>query len=140
LDSNSTGKDRTRSRIEGAVSPASRSPSSRAAVIITPTIAGIDDYIQRVAYRLNEVGYAVVLIDYYKEGRAPDLGTMPNILEAVAALSDTKVSCSVRSAKELLLERADIDGDRIATLGFVSAGPFQKFRSGLNRWRRDMHP
>jgi dienelactone hydrolase len=62
------------------------------AVIITPTIAGIDDYILRVAYRLNEVGYAVVLIDYYKEGRVPDLGTMPKILEAVAALSDTEVS------------------------------------------------
>jgi dienelactone hydrolase len=76
-----------------------------------------------VAYRLNEVGYAVVLIDY-KEGRVPDLGTMPRILEAVAALSDTEVSCSVRSAIELLLERADIDGDRIATLGFCIGGTF----------------
>jgi len=94
------------------------------AVIITPTIAGIDDYILRVAYRLNEVGYAVVLIDYYKEGHVPDLGTMPKILEAVAALSDTEVSCSVRSAMELLLERADIDGDRIATLGFCIGGTF----------------
>jgi dienelactone hydrolase len=65
------------------------------AVIITPTIAGIDDYILRVAYRLNEVGYAVVLIDYYKEGHVRDLGTMPRILEAVAALSDTEVSCSI---------------------------------------------
>jgi carboxymethylenebutenolidase len=94
------------------------------AVIIAPTIAGIDDYILRAAHRLNEVGYAVLLIDYYKDGLVPDLGTMPKILEAVAGLSDTEVICHVRSAMELLLERTDIDGDRIATLGFCIGGTF----------------
>jgi dienelactone hydrolase len=94
------------------------------AVIIAPTIAGIDDYILRVAHRLNEVGYAVLLIDHYKEGRIPELGTMPKILEAVAALSDTEVGCHMRSAMELLLERADIDGGRVATPGFCIGGTF----------------
>ena len=41
---------------------------------------------------------------------------------------------------ELLLERANIDGCRIVTLGFCVGGTFHKFRFGLNRWRRDMHP
>jgi carboxymethylenebutenolidase len=99
------------------------------AIIIAPTIAGIDDYILRVAHRLNEAGYAVFMIDYYKEGCVPDLGTMPKILEAVAALSDTEVICHVQAAMELLLERADIDGDRIATLGFCVGGTFS-FLSG----------
>jgi carboxymethylenebutenolidase len=49
---------------------------------------------------------------------------MPKILEAVAALSDTEVGCHMRSAMELLLERADIDGGRVATLGFCIGGTF----------------
>ncbi|MFZ5691181.1 MAG: dienelactone hydrolase family protein [Pseudomonadota bacterium] len=95
------------------------------AVILLPAIAGVNDYIMRVGYRLANAGFAVLLLDYYsREGHAPDVSTPERIGVAVEALPDRRVLSDIAGSLEYLGGRADIDASRIATVGFCIGGTY----------------
>ena len=95
------------------------------AVLLFPAIAGVNDYIKRVAGRLTAAGYSALVLDYYaREGRAPDVSTPEKIGAAVEALPDTRVLSDARAAIGALRRRPDVDARRIATLGFCIGGTY----------------
>lgn len=94
------------------------------AVILLPTIAGINDYLRRVARRLNASGYAVLAVDYYAASAVPDLSSRERILAAVASLSDTMVVESIRKGLEFLDAQQSVDSTRVGTVGFCIGGTY----------------
>ena len=95
------------------------------AVILFSAIAGLNDYISRVAQRIADRGHACLALDYYaREGSPPDLGDMAKIMAAVAALPDPRVLADAEAALGYLADQPDIDADRIATLGFCIGGSY----------------
>jgi carboxymethylenebutenolidase len=95
------------------------------AVILTPAIAGLNDYIERVARRIALRGVACLALDYYADvGSAPDLSDMSKILAAVAALPDPRVLADMDAAVAHLRDQPDVDGERIGALGFCIGGSY----------------
>jgi carboxymethylenebutenolidase len=95
------------------------------AILLLPAIAGVNEYMEGVARRLADLGYAVLLLDYYaRTGHAPDVSTPEKIGAAVAALSDPEVLDDVAAAVAWLRERDDVDGARIASFGFCIGGMY----------------
>jgi dienelactone hydrolase len=116
--------------------PFAPGPSSTdaAAVLLLPAIAGVNDYIGQVSKRLNEVGFAVLTLDYYaREGVPPDLTTPDRIGAAVASLSDTRVIADAALALDALRRQPNIDAERVGTLGFCIGGTYA-FLAGCETW------
>jgi dienelactone hydrolase len=105
-----------------------------AAVLLLPAIAGVNDYIRRVSKRLNDVGYAVLTLDYYaREGAPPDVTTPDRIGAAVAALSDARVISDAALAFDALRRQPHIDAERVGALGFCIGGMYA-FLAGCEPW------
>ncbi|MGD9921575.1 MAG: dienelactone hydrolase family protein [Pseudorhodoplanes sp.] len=95
------------------------------AVLLFPAIAGINDYIVRVAQRLAVAGFSTLVLNYYaREGAAPDVSTPERIGAAVEALPDARVLSDARGAIGALRTRPDVDERRIATVGFCIGGTY----------------
>lgn len=95
------------------------------AVVLLPAIAGVNEYVRRVAGRLAGSGYAVQTVDYFADaGGPPDVSTPEKIARAVAGLSDVAVLQSVRGAFGSLQRRRDVDPARIALMGFCIGGAY----------------
>lgn len=92
-------------------------------VILLPAIAGINDYIGRVADTLAGRGYAVAAIDYWaRAGGPPDLSAPDKIMAAVGSLSDPEVIADVRASTAALVAEDRVDGNRLGVLGFCIGG------------------
>ena len=100
-------------------------PGPFPAVILTPAIAGVNDYIERVAQRIAGRGIACLALDYYaRDGVRPDLTDMSKIMAAVAALPDPRVLADMETAVGYLQAEPDTAGQRLAALGFCIGGSY----------------
>jgi dienelactone hydrolase len=95
------------------------------AVVLLPAIAGINDYIERVARTLAVAGFACCALDYYtREGGPPELGTREQILEAVAALPDPRVLADMGTVIEHMRAQPFVREESVGALGFCIGGTF----------------
>jgi carboxymethylenebutenolidase len=103
--------------------PPTAEGSTCPAIVLLPAIAGVNDYILRVASGLVERGFAVLAVDYHaRAGAPPDLSTPEKIMAAVAALADDHVLGDVDEALDHLADDADVDAERVGVLGFCIGG------------------
>jgi len=97
-----------------------RSPS----ILLTTAIAGINDYIERVAQQFAAEGYLALALDYYaRAGGPPDLSGPDKIMAAVADLNDPVVLNDMSLAIDWLRARPDCDG-RVGSVGFCIGGTY----------------
>jgi carboxymethylenebutenolidase len=93
------------------------------AVVLLPAIAGVNDYVLRVASNLADRGYAVLAIDYFaRRGRTPDLSSMEKIMAAVASVDDTQAVADVGLALDALADDPEVDVTHAGLLGFCIGG------------------
>jgi carboxymethylenebutenolidase len=105
--------------VKPPASPGEPSP----VVVLLPAIAGINDYVLRVAGRLSEHGYAVLALDYFaRRGGPPDLSTPEQIMAAVASVDDAEVVKDVGAALDELRGDRALDAGRAAVLGLCIGG------------------
>lgn len=105
--------------------PATASADRLPAVLLFPAIAGINDYVHRVAERLTAHGFAVSVIDYFvREGSAPDVSTPAAIGSAVAALPDLSVTGDAVGLLSALRAHPSVRPDNVGTLGFCIGGMY----------------
>lgn len=90
-------------------------------IVVLPAIAGVNDYIRRIAARLCEGGWAVECVDYFDGAGAPDLSTLQNILAAVERLDDRKVLDAVAHAVASLRVRG---ATAIGAIGYCIGGTY----------------
>ena len=94
-------------------------------IVLLPAIAGMNDYVRRVAYRLSASGFAVAILDYFaREGRPPDISTPAAIDVAVNSLSDHRVLADACGLVDALREHEAIDPEGIGSLGFCIGGTY----------------
>lgn len=95
------------------------------AVVLMTAIAGVNEYIRRVAALLVQKGYACLVLDFYtREGAVPDLSDGGKIMAAVANLSDPRTLGDIEQAMAYLRRLNNIDGDHISILGFCIGGSY----------------
>lgn len=98
------------------------------AVVLLSAIAGINDYIQRVAYALAVNGYVCYAMDYFvREGGPPELGSPKAIADAVAALPDPRVRHDLKATTGYLREQSFVKEDSVGVLGFCIGGTYGLF-------------
>lgn len=94
-------------------------------IVLAPAIAGVNDYVLRVADRLAGCGFGVLLIDYYcREGSPPNTSNPEAIGRAVGALSDTRTILDMSAAALHLASMPRINPDAIGSLGFCIGGMY----------------
>jgi carboxymethylenebutenolidase len=94
-------------------------------IVLLPAIAGVNDYVKRVAGRLSASGFAVSILDYFaREGRCPDVSTPAAIDVAVNSLPDDRVIADACGLLGALREHQAIDPERIGSLGFCIGGMY----------------
>jgi dienelactone hydrolase len=94
-------------------------------IVLLPAIAGVNDYVKRVAGRLSASGFAVAILDYFaREGGCPDVSTPAAIDVAVNSLPDDRVIADACGLIGALREHQAIDPSRIGSLGFCIGGMY----------------
>jgi carboxymethylenebutenolidase len=95
------------------------------AVIVLPSVVGLNESYKNVTRNLAEAGIAGLAVDYYsREDKPPDL-TEPEKLRAVmASLADQTVVADVLAALDFLADQPGIDSERIGTVGCCVGGSF----------------
>jgi dienelactone hydrolase len=94
-------------------------------IVLLPAIAGMNDYVRRVAHRLSACGFAVATLDYFvREGRFPDVSTPAAVDVAVNSLPDHRVIADACGLVDALREDEAIDPERIGSLGFCIGGMY----------------
>jgi carboxymethylenebutenolidase len=94
-------------------------------IVLLPAIAGMNDYVRRVAYRLSASDFAVAILDYFaREGRPPDISTPAAIDVAVNSFSDHRVLADACDLVGALREHEAINPERIGSLGFCIGGTY----------------
>jgi dienelactone hydrolase len=94
-------------------------------IVLLPAIAGMNDYVRRVAHRLSASGFAVATLDYFaREGRSPDVSTPAAVDVAVNSLPDHRVLADACGLVGALREHEAIDPERIGSLGFCIGGMY----------------
>jgi dienelactone hydrolase len=94
-------------------------------IVLLPAIAGMNEYVRRVAHRLSASGFAVATLDYFaREGRSPDVSTPAAIDVAVNSLPDHRVIADACGLVGALREHEAVDPDRIGSLGFCIGGMY----------------
>lgn len=98
------------------------------AVVLMPAIAGINDYVRRVACALAGSGYVCHALDYYvREGGSPDLSSPAAVSDAVAALPDPRVRHDLAATIRHLGEQPCVEDESIGVLGFCIGGSYALF-------------
>jgi carboxymethylenebutenolidase len=95
--------------------------SARRGIVILPAIAGVNDYIRRIAHRLGEAGWESELVDYFEGNAPPDLSSPQKIVQAVAQVDDTRVMAQTREAVGRLQARG---AGAVGALGYCIGGSY----------------
>jgi carboxymethylenebutenolidase len=102
---------------------ASEGGASRPGVVVIPDVWGVSDLYRRVAQRLVQAGFAVLVVDPYRyAGRA---GLTPEtVLPFIAQLDDAKVLRAVQEAIDALAASAEVRGQKVGLIGFCMGGQY----------------
>ena len=111
---------------------ASAREASGVGVVLVHEVFGLDAHMRSVAVRLAEVGHTVLLPDLYSRDGVPGPPSTPDDptpiweLETIQAASggvdDRRAVSDIDAAAGVLAERDEVDGERVATVGFSMGG------------------
>lgn len=99
-------------------------PSASGNVVVCPTIAGLDSYIESVGARLARAGFLSFVIDYHPGTDVPAPRSMPEIVAAIDRLSDTAVVRQIEAARQWLIGCSGQPDRRTGVIGFCIGGTF----------------
>lgn len=103
--------------------PGSDTPAP--AVILLPTVAGLNSYCAKTADALAEQGFVSLTIDYYtRTGGAPHISTRAEAIATVASLSDTEILADIAAGAQYLTAQPYVAQGRLAVLGFCIGGTY----------------
>jgi carboxymethylenebutenolidase len=95
------------------------------AVVVLQEAFGVDDHVRSVCRRFARAGYVAVAPElYHREGAGRTFGyeDFAAVRPHLAALTNEGIASDVRSALESLRADADVDGRRVAAVGFCAGG------------------
>jgi carboxymethylenebutenolidase len=93
------------------------------AVIVMPTIHGVNTYIKDVAIDLAKLDFVALVVDIYsRRDHAPDLGSPEKVRAAVENLDEKAILNDIANATAYLNEHSSVQRDRVGILGFCVGG------------------
>ncbi|MCL6561866.1 MAG: dienelactone hydrolase family protein [Firmicutes bacterium] len=111
-------------RLVGHLAVPAAASGRRPAVLVWPAIHGLNPYVKAVADELAQAGWVAFSVDYYDGAGAPPLRDAGEVATAVASLSDPGVLRKGKAALQYLRSRPEVDGERLAALGFCIGGMY----------------
>jgi len=101
-------------------------------IVLIHEVFGLDAHMRSVARRFAEAGCHVLIPDLYSRAGVPGVASteadpapiweLETIREAVRELPDRRALADIDAAARVLSERPEVDGDRIAAIGFCMGG------------------
>jgi carboxymethylenebutenolidase len=102
---------------------ASADGPARPGVVIIPDVWGVSDLYRRVAQRLVQEGFAVLVVDPYRytgrEGLTPETA-----IPFIGQLDDASVLRAVQEAIEALAASPQVRGQKVGLIGFCMGGQY----------------
>jgi carboxymethylenebutenolidase len=92
-------------------------------VVLIPDVWGVSDLYRRVAQRLVEVGFAVLVVDQYRYTGREGLSAA-TALPFIAQLDDGQVLRAVQEAIDALAASPQVAGRRVGVVGFCMGGQY----------------
>jgi dienelactone hydrolase len=94
----------------------------RPGVVVFPEAFGLNDHARRRAERLVQLGYVALAADPHGDGRVfPDIPSVSPSMQALYA-DRPEWRSRARAALDTLLAQPQVDGNRIAAIGFCFGG------------------
>jgi dienelactone hydrolase len=118
--------------LEGFVAWDDAAKGKRPAVLIFPTYTGPSEFEQDVARKLAARGYVAMVADVYGKGIHPAAGKEAGAEMAKYLGERSMLRARVKAGLDRLLQEANVDARRIATIGycFGGAGSLELGRQG----------
>jgi carboxymethylenebutenolidase len=98
-------------------------PGPHPAIALGAEATGVNEFLRRIAATLASRGFVTALPDYFRGGgpRDPDnYDDFDDILPHLAALDFTRAARDVALAAEMLVQRPDVDRDRLGVWGYCT--------------------
>lgn len=93
-------------------------------VVLVPDVWGVSDLYERMAARLSEAGFAVLVVDPYRKTGRGDFSDPPGAMAFIRELSDPVVLETIQEGIDSLAGHAATKGQKIGIIGFCMGGMY----------------
>ncbi len=98
--------------------------ASHPGVVLIPDVWGVSELYERLAGRLAEEGFAVLVIDPYRKTGRGDFSDPAGAMAFIRELSDPLVVETVQEGVDALGARREVEGRRVGVVGFCMGGMY----------------
>jgi dienelactone hydrolase len=108
--------------LKGYISRPAKANGTRPAVLVVHEWWGNNDYPRKRADQLAELGYVALAVDMYGDGKTVDNAKDAGALSGAASKNLDVSEKRFAAARALLTQQPDVDGKRIAAIGYCFGG------------------
>lgn len=96
----------------------------RPGVVIVPDVWGVSDLYRRIAQRLAQEGFAVLVIDHYRYSGRAGLGDPASVMKFLRELPDAPLLRAIQEGIDALAASAAVADRRVGLVGFCMGGQY----------------
>jgi carboxymethylenebutenolidase len=96
----------------------------RPGVVIVPDVWGVSDLYRRLAQRLAQEGFAVLVVDHYRYSGREGLSDPGSVMKFLRELPDAPVLRAIQEGVDALAASPAVAGRKVGVVGFCMGGQY----------------